>query len=146
MRKRVVQILVLVLISLHLHSQFVVSGKVVNVNDDPIIGATVISDIGESTVSDLNGFYTIQNVSEGPMKITVSSVGFRSLNLELNIKADQEVQITLEESITNLPEVLVQSVTMTGGLAHVHKNIGSAHFIGQKEIQRFSYTDINRTL
>ncbi|HIA07044.1 MAG TPA: hypothetical protein EYN71_10165, partial [Flavobacteriales bacterium] len=46
----------------------------------------------------------------------------------------------------DLPPVVIASITMTGGNKGVNEIPGSAHYISPKEIQKYSYTDINKTL
>ncbi|MEE9371532.1 MAG: TonB-dependent receptor [Saprospiraceae bacterium] len=127
--------------------QNVITGHVYTTDNQPLVGAYISSNNKEiQTVTDLHGQFLIDINPTAHQVITISSVGFQTKSISLNDLNSDKLTIILNESITNLPEVLVQSVTMTGGLAYVHKNIGSAHFINQKEIQRFSYSDINRTL
>jgi len=127
--------------------QIEIIGIVSSSDGQPVIGATIINkEINIQEITDVNGKFSFVLSRTQQISIEVSSVGFQTKVIDLNPNENSEFQIQLAESITHLPEIVVQSVTMTGGLAHVHKNIGSAHFIGQKEIQRFSYSDINRTL
>ncbi|MDG2450562.1 MAG: carboxypeptidase-like regulatory domain-containing protein, partial [Saprospiraceae bacterium] len=127
--------------------QIEIIGIVSSSDGQPVIGATIINkEINIQEITDVNGKFSFVLSRTQQISIEVSSVGFQTKVIDLNPNENSEFQIQLAESITHLPEIVVQSVTMTGGLAHVHKNIGSAHFIGQKEIQRFSYSDINRTI
>jgi len=50
------------------------------------------------------------------------------------------------ETVMDLPVAVIESVTLTGGNQGIKDIPGSAHYISPKEIQKFSYTDINRTL
>jgi len=128
--------------------QHILKGVIYSGDNEPVIGATIIDqDNIYKTISNSQGEFQIENITESEILLDISSVGFQDQSIEVILKDVQSpLRIKLSESITNLPEIVVESMTMTGGLSHVHKNIGSAHFIGQKEIQKFSYSDINRTL
>lgn len=131
-----------------LNGQYTINGSVYDQADQSvIIGATVVvSDDAGVAISDKEGSFVIAYVPAGTYTIEVSSVGYGTYELSLEVNEDQEINIPLEEKIFDLPSIVVESVTMTGGISGVKKSLGSAHYIGQKEIQKFSYTDINRTL
>jgi Fe(3+) dicitrate transport protein len=52
----------------------------------------------------------------------------------------------MEESIYELPGVVIERVTLTGGSKGLQDIPGSAHYITPKKLDQFSYNDINRTL
>jgi len=126
-----------------------VSGTVSDINGEPLFGATVyeqITEVGAST--DKNGYFEFDLKVVGQIQLHISSVGYAIQLIDTVIYDNDQmnVSITLEEKMFSLPQVVVESVTMTGGLQGIQKTLGSAHYIGQKEIQKFSYTDVNRTL
>jgi len=132
-----------------LSGQHIINGTVtVGSEKKAIIGATikvVDSDVG--TVSNKDGQFTLELTQAEDVHLEISSVGFQTYTHTVTGgNSTSDIEIELKEKAFDLPQVVVQSVTMTGGLGNVDNIIGSAHYIGQKEIQRFSYTDINRTL
>lgn len=146
--KNIVTIL-LIALSVSAFAQNQIKGVVSMKGDNsPIIGATVyIEEIGIGTVTDRNGLYELNDINAGTYHISISSVGFNTIDQEITMGASpMEYNFALTEKAFDLPQVVVESVSMTGGLAGIQNTLGSAHYIGQKEIQKFSYTDINRTL
>jgi len=97
----------------------------------------------------LDGRFLIENgaLPNNRFKLNISSVGYNTVAIDTILGGDVlDISVVLIEKIFDLPQVVVESVSMTGGLSGIDYTMGSAHYIGQKEIQKFSYTDINRTL
>jgi len=91
-----------------------------------------------------NGRYVIQNVPAGNHSLIISSIGYQKKKVDVRVTDGETITVdrSLGESISNLSEVIV----MTGGTRGLKDISGSASYISPKEIQRFNYTDINRTL
>lgn len=101
---------------------------------------------GTSTTS--KGNFRILDVPAGVYKLTASSVGYVKVEQEVTVTSNSvsNVQLLMREFVLDLPDVVIQGVTLTGGHAGIKDIPGSAHYISPKEIEKFSYTDINRTL
>ncbi len=95
-------------------------------------------------VTNGNGNYTIKNVPVGNYTMVISNTGFLTIKNEISIIANETIRadFSMTESILKLKEVLI----MTNGSLGLKDIPGSVHYISSKEIQKFSYTDINRTL
>lgn len=95
-----------------------------------------------------SGNYIIKNVPPGDYTLVVSNIGYLTLKKEISIQGNEtkKVDFNMYESITDLPEFVINSVTLTGGNAEIKGIPGSAFYISPKQIQKFSYTDVNRTL
>ena len=146
---RVFLISCFLLSSLYILGQSSFTGSIKSAQDSqPIVGATIqVSQTDIVAIANLDGTFEIENLPKGSYELVVNSVGFETAYA--NIIADQNsagIEIFLQEKIIDLPDVVIESVTLTGGLSGVKKSLGSASYISQKEIQKFSYTDINRTL
>ena len=110
-----------------------------------LVGISVYLDkTNMGAASNGNGNYTIKNVTAGNYTIVVSAVGYFTLTEQVIVKPNEEVVINFEmiEAISTLSEVTV----LTMGSEGIKEIPGSVHYISPKEIQKFSYTDINRTL
>ena len=85
--------------------QRVVSGIILDENNEPVIGASVVvkgTTIG--TVSDLDGRFTL-NVPDGKKIITVSYMGY--VNQDVNIDTNRSLTIRLKPDAKLLDEVVV---------------------------------------
>jgi len=99
------------------------------------------TDIGTS--SNGNGNYILTNVPAGNYILVVSNIGYHSVRKEITIEDNSTTTLNfiLTESVSILTEV-----TVTGGSIGVKDIPGSVHYITPKEMEKFSYTDINRVL
>ncbi|MGK7393038.1 MAG: TonB-dependent receptor [Candidatus Cyclobacteriaceae bacterium M3_2C_046] len=91
-------------------------GKVIgyvldNKTDEPLIGATVkINDTQLGSITNTEGFFEISDVPAKTYNITASYVGYKSLtkfNLVVRSGANPEVTFKLEESVSELEDVVV---------------------------------------
>lgn len=85
-------------------AQSKITGKVVDVNGEPIIGASVtVKGTSMGVVSDLNGNFSLNGV-EGK-NVVVSYMGY--LSQEIGVKGKNTVTVTLKEDPALLQEVVV---------------------------------------
>lgn len=103
--RKSLSIAVLLLISFLGYAQTRVSGKVIDVNGDALIGVNVIvADIRQGTITNVDGEFilTVPNMN---VAIEFSYVGFQTQTVSLNGRTNLEV--TLLEDIEMLEEVVV---------------------------------------
>lgn len=100
----------------------VVKGQVVDHNGEPIIGATIkVVGTDRGTVTNLDGKFTLEGVNTG--KLNISYVGFGTK--EVNFRAGETLNITLDEDMEALDEVVVigygttKKANLTGSVAAV---------------------------
>jgi len=95
------------------------------------------------SITNGNGNYSIKNIPAGDYTLVASAIGYFTLNKEISIDTDEtlKVDFTMVESISTLSEV-----TITGGNMGIRDIPGSVQYISPKELQKFSYTDVNRIL
>lgn len=103
-----------------------VSGKVVDANGDPVIGATIMEKgTTNGTVTDLDGNFNL-NVVEGA-QLEVSYVGYQSQNVKAVY--GKNLAITLKDDTEILDEVVVvgygtqKKVNLTGSVATVDSKL-----------------------
>lgn len=79
-------------------------------NHIPFINVTVNNTV-IGTTTDHTGHYFLKNLPEGRFTIRVSGVGYRTVELEVNLKANQttELNFVTEESALSLDEVVVSA-------------------------------------
>lgn len=96
------------------------------------------------TTTNGNGNYIFKEVPVGNYTLVVSTIGYQTVKREISVKQNETVRadFSIIESLLKLNEVLI----MTNGSIGLKDIPGSVQYISSKEIQKFSYTDINRTL
>ncbi|MFM9946108.1 MAG: TonB-dependent receptor domain-containing protein [Bacteroidia bacterium] len=123
-----------------------ISGKITQADSITVIsGANVlIEKMNLGTTTNGNGNYSIKNVPIGNHILAISTIGYQTLRSEIIVKANETViaDFNITESLLKLGEVLI----MANGSIGLKDIPGSVQYISSKELQKFSYTDINRTL
>ena len=91
-----------------------------------------------------SGYYIIEDIPEGDYNLVASAVGYFTQKNKISIKPVEELKVDfiLVESISSLSEVMI----ISGGNTKLKDIPGSVHYISPSDIEKFSYTDINRTL
>lgn len=107
-------------------------------------GALVYLDninIGATTKG--NGNYVMREVPPGKYTIVVSAIGYFTMRKDITIAVGDTLRANfiMLEYVTTIPEI-----TITGGSIGIKDIPGSVHYISPKEIEKFSYTDVNRVL
>src|SRR5579871_4767874 len=87
----------------------IVQGKVVDANNQPVIGASVfIKNQKNATVTDNNGFFKLNsNTNNATVDVTVNSIGYQPSSATLSNNEFKENTIILQQSTTALNEVVV---------------------------------------
>ncbi len=88
-----------------------IQGKV---SDDKGIGmpgcSIVIEGNNKSTVTDIDGNFSIENLADGTYKITISFIGFSSHSESVKVPQNSKLSISLKEDQATLDEVVVTGV------------------------------------
>ncbi|MCX6169638.1 MAG: TonB-dependent receptor [Ignavibacteriales bacterium] len=108
--------LILILLSLlFAHQQimaqgFKITGTVTDgATGEKLIGASVfIADQNIGGVTNLDGFYTIENVKEGTYQVTASYIGYLKQNTNVKISGNTKLNVSLVQSSVLLDETVVK--------------------------------------
>lgn len=151
MKKAVIWIFCFVLTAFQIQAQAVhISGTVRSSRGAALLPGSSVYLENTNTGSSTNGQgkFIIKDVKPGEYVLVVSNLGYHTYrqNIKVGSGENPAIEIDLEESVTDLPGVVVQANTMTGGQDGIQNVPGSAYYISPKEIQKFSYADVNRTL
>ncbi len=117
--------------------------------DEPLPGVNVYLEgtrLGAATGAD--GRFVIDHVPAGSYRLVARFLSFQTLRREIEVATGATVEITLRlrEQPIEIPEIVVERVMLTGGRRGVLEVPGSAHYIGPRELETFSYNDIQRIL
>jgi len=101
-----------------------------------------------ATVTDKSGNFLLSGIEPGSYSLIITGLGYSTFKQNIKLQPNDKLTLDfeMEEAVLDLPPVMVSSVSMTGGKSGILDIPGSVHYISPKEIQKFSYTDINRTL
>ncbi|MGB4444643.1 MAG: carboxypeptidase-like regulatory domain-containing protein, partial [Dysgonamonadaceae bacterium] len=98
-----------------------ITGKVVDTNGEPIIGATIlIKGTTRGTVTDMDGNYTLSNVPDDAT-LVFSFVGMESQEVQVGNRT--KIDVVMQEEALGLEEVVVTGYTtqrkadLTGAVA-----------------------------
>ncbi|OSY87002.1 TonB-dependent receptor [Tenacibaculum holothuriorum] len=101
---------------------FIISGKVTNTNQEPLVGATIaIKQLRKGTSSDFEGNFKVK-LPKGKHEVEISYVGYKSVTKTINIPQEKSLNIQLE-SDTTLDEVLVSAVRVKADAPVTHSNL-----------------------
>lgn len=121
-----------------------ISGKISDSENNPLPGISIfVKGSQKGTYTNGKGDFVLENLSAGDYEILISGIGFDTEERKVTIEKGKNTNIDLKmtESISALGEVVI-----TGGNAGIKEIPGSAQYISPKELEKFSYTDINRAL
>jgi hypothetical protein len=92
-----------------LQGRAVVSGIIRDIRSgEPIIGATISSTSGSGVISDQLGNFSI-SLPKGRNELKIQSVGMKKTTRQIMLYSDGKLNIELEETITSLKEVVIES-------------------------------------
>lgn len=99
----------LVCIQLSLFGQFQIEGTILDASNFPLIGAAVIIEgTNKGTATDLNGNFTINNLSPGAYSVKTNYVGYKDQTKKIVIiDKNETVNFQLQEDTETLDEVVV---------------------------------------
>lgn len=97
-------------LSFFTYSQNTLSGKITNINNEPIIGAEVyLPQIHKGTISDEEGKYELQNLHDGKIDIVITSMGYETLITSVEIKKNTNQDFVLDESVFKMDEMIIST-------------------------------------
>jgi hypothetical protein len=93
----------------NLQGKAILSGIIRDIKSgEPIIGATISTTSGSGVISDQLGNYSI-SLTKGKNELKIQSVGMKKTTRQIMLYADGKLNIELEETITSLKEVVIES-------------------------------------
>ena len=116
--------------------KYKVSGRVLDANGDPIIGASVIEEgTKNGTVTDVDGYFNLNSSKENPT-LDISYIGFTSQQIKARSGATNK--ITMKENAQNLEELVVVGY----GTMKKENLTGSVSSVSSKELAARPITSV----
>ncbi|MDX1741212.1 MAG: carboxypeptidase-like regulatory domain-containing protein, partial [Rhodothermales bacterium] len=118
-------------------------------SNEPLLGVNVVVDgttLGAS--SGPNGRFKIAAVPVGTHTLHVSMIGYEEVRQVVEVREGVALELVfyLDSRWIEIPEIVVERVTLTGGVRGIENLPGSAHFISPLQLERFDYGDVSRVL
>ncbi len=139
--KKLSLVLALVLFgAMSLLAQRAISGKIVDTNNEPLVGATIlVKGTSAGTASDVNGEFSL-NVPESGTTLVISYTGFS--DREIALSGESNYLITMEADITVLEDVVVVGY----GTASKKELTGSVAKVSGDVISKLPVTGVDQAL
>lgn len=129
-------------------AETILKGEVRSASDSSsLISGAIVGLKGSNVHSMTNskGEFELKIKASKDLFLVVNHPNFKQQSIALDPK-NTHLTVYLFENITDLPDIVVHHVTMTGGEKGIKELPGSAYYLSPKELQKFNYTDINKVL
>ncbi|MDR3652130.1 MAG: TonB-dependent receptor [Paludibacter sp.] len=117
--KKIIIILISFIAALNISAAEIVAsptnlqGKITDKSGQPVIGASLyFPDLKTGTVTNADGFYTIDNLPKRKMLVQINSVGYKMIIDKVDLAATHQKDYVMDESITEMNEVTVTGQTV----------------------------------
>lgn len=130
--KKIVLVFFVLFLIVKVNAQNQIKGKVTDVNNEPLIGASVfLPELNKGTITNQVGEYLISNIPNGKIKIQFSFVGYNTEMMTIDItQPENKVDATLTIAIIQSQEVVI-----TGGyVSSQHENAVKIDVLKSKDI------------
>ncbi|HPR58219.1 MAG TPA: TonB-dependent receptor [Bacteroidales bacterium] len=130
--KRIVFIFVVMFLCIKVNAQNHIKGKVTDINDEPLTGASVfVPELNKGTLTDPEGNYVINNVPNGKIKIQFSFLGYNTEIKTIEILHPE----TIVDAVLKIAIIQSQEVVITGGyVTSQHENAVKIDVLKSKDI------------
>ncbi len=127
-------LLILFLFPASIFAQATVKGIILDENNEPAIGANVvITGTTKGTVTEFDGTYEINNVSEGEVSITASYVGYKNLTKTISVGATGTFSLDFTLGVDS--EILEEVVVIGYGTQRRRELVGNVDKINSEDLQ-----------
>ncbi|MEP5612115.1 MAG: TonB-dependent receptor [Cyclobacteriaceae bacterium] len=130
------------------YSQINLSGKV-NLKDSQkgISNAYVfLENSSYGTVANAKGFWELADIPEGKYVLVLSSEGFTTVKKSIALTESVQLTIEMEEDLNTLPELVVESYTLSLGRLGLKDIPGSVDYLGPQELKTYQHSNVNDIL
>ena len=122
----------------------IIKGLVIDKQSEtPLVGATIElldTELAHGVITDIDGYFVLNNVPLGRQMIRVSYIGFESItlpNIVVTSGKDAVVNVALIESFDKLDEIIITSETSKAQAINKLTSVSARQF-GVEEVTRFS--------
>jgi iron complex outermembrane receptor protein len=121
-------------------TQTMLQGIVTDKKGEPLIGVNLyFPDLKTGAVTDSNGIYKIENLPKRILQIQINSVGYKMLIEKINLATTTHKDFTMEESVTEINEVVVTGQSLS---SRIEKTPTPISIVSLKELQQSPSTNL----
>ncbi len=92
----------------NINASVTLKGTITNAKNEPVTGASVyFPELKTGSVSDIKGFYQIENLPAKILKVQVISLGYASVTENIDLTKNTVLNFILEETIVEINEIAV---------------------------------------
>jgi len=130
--KKIVLIFFVLFLFIKVNAQNQIKGKVSDMNNQPLVGATVfLPELNKGTATNQTGEYLINNVPNGKIKIQFSFIGYNTEIKTINVSQAE----TKVDAVLTIAIIQSQEIVITGGyVSSQHENAIKIDVLKSKDI------------
>jgi iron complex outermembrane recepter protein len=142
MRIRITLLFVLLTSAVYSQNTRQVSGKITDVNQQPLVGANVhILNTNLGAVTDREGKFAIDNVRDGKYKLEITAVGFAGIRQDITVSESSEpLAFQLKEAYVQLDAVIVTAQKQEEDLREIPASISA---LSSRQVQQYRVWNTN---
>lgn len=146
---KLISLVALIIIIGNVNAQGIIEGRIFQSDSSSLSSVSIyLENTNFGTASNSLGNFKLGNIPSGEYTVVFSCVGYEKTLQKVNVVDGETTTLNVKvlENTTTLDEFAVSAKSLTGGITGVKKLPGSAYYISPKELEKFSYSDINRSL
>ena len=121
-------------------AQTSLQGKITDKNGEPLIGVSIyFPELKTGAVTNIDGFYTINQLPKRKMLLQISSVGYKMIVETIDLNLITKEDFIMQESIVEISEIAVTGQSVS---AQINKMPTPINVITTKDLERISSTNI----
>ncbi|WP_192085383.1 TonB-dependent receptor [Algoriphagus sp. Y33] len=135
--------IVAILFSISAFSQSVLTGKITDQKDQPLIGVSVyVQSLQKGAVSDHTGKFEIAGLDKGTYKVSFSMIGYLTEVVEISVDGEGKLEWfqVLMEDLANLNEIVVSASRHSEFLSEIP---ASVTVVNEKQLEDLSQSTSN---
>lgn len=124
------------LLALHVHAQFLLEGRVTDLNGKPLAGASVlVHELQRGTVTDAYGVYRFERMRPGRYHLHFYYLGFEAQRVDLQISTNLVQNVRLQPSSLELREIIVENDLTKADESRLTQ---STEMLGEEQLRRYA--------
>lgn len=113
----------------------------------PVVGGSVfIPNTSYGSRTNGKGYYKITGIPKGSYDLTTLIPGFVTFSKHIDLSQHLTIDVALEEKIMDLPQLVIESQSLSLGKQGMEEIPGSVHYISAADLKNYNYTNVNNVM